>query len=117
MQGASLFYFLIFSVIIVGMYIIVRRQWINPGVAAAVGIVSATIAMMLTLTEMNPEMMDAQAIIFGFLIGTGFVVTALAVAWYFHSNELREQQQHGDYVPDYVEYDEPEDYVTGVEST
>ncbi len=117
MQGASFIYFFIFSLIIVGMYIVVRRQWVNPGAAAAVGIVSATVAMMLTLSAMNPDMMDAQAIIFGFLIGTGFVVTALAVAWYFHSNEIREAQQHEAYAPEYVEYDEPEEYATGVEST
>ncbi|MEQ8673078.1 MAG: hypothetical protein RLP44_16850 [Aggregatilineales bacterium] len=117
MQGASLIYFMIFSLIIVGMYITVRRRWVNPGVAAAVGIVAGTVAMMLTLSSMNSDMMDVQAIFFGFLIGTGFVVAALAVAWYFHSNELREHYMREEYAPvDYVEYDEHEDYISA-EST
>lgn len=105
MQGASFLYFIIFSLIVIGMYVVVRRQWVNPAIAAAGGIVAGTIAMMLTLTEMNPNMMDVQAIFFGFIIGTGFCMVALAVAWYFHSNELREQQLS------------EEDYSTGVEST
>jgi xanthine/uracil permease len=100
MQGMSMIFFISFGLIMVVMYIVVRRQWINPGIAAAVGIVAGTITMMLTLSEMNPEMMDLQAILFGFILGTAFTLATLAVAWYFHTNELREQKIHADYAPE-----------------
>ena len=114
MQGMSMIFFLAFGFIMVMMYIVVRRQWVNPGIAAAVGIVAGTISMMLTLTEMNPEMMNLQAILFGFILGTAFTIATLAVAWYFHTNELREQQMRADYAPEPIG---DEDYVTGAEST
>jgi hypothetical protein len=89
MSVSALIFFFIFSLIILGMYISLRRELFNPTIVVAVGIISSTLAMMLTLKQMNDTVSNFQAVFFGFLIGGAFSLTTLAVAWYFHSNDLR----------------------------
>jgi drug/metabolite transporter (DMT)-like permease len=91
MQGISLVFFMIFALIIVVMYIALRRHWIRPAVGAAFGMGGSTIAMSLSFLSM-PGAMPVQAIFFGALIGLLFSGAALIVGWYFQTQELREQR-------------------------
>ena len=93
MSLSALIFFMLFSIVMVVMYIAIRRNWVSPAVAAGAGIVAGTFAMIMTLMESNSEIMNLQAIFFGFIISMIFSMATLAVAWYFHSNELREQFQ------------------------
>lgn len=90
MSASALIFFFIFSLIIIGMYVAVRRMWFDSTVTVAIGIISSTIAMTMMLRQMNDNVGDAQAIFFGFLIGGAFSLISLLVAWYFHSNEVRD---------------------------
>lgn len=90
MSASALIFFFIFSLIIIGMYVAIRRMWFDATITVAIGIISSTIAMTLMLKQMNDNVGDAQAIFFGFLIGGAFSGVALMVAWYFHSNEMRD---------------------------
>lgn len=89
MQGISLLLFAVFAAVLAGMYLAIRREWFNPGITAGVGVVISMILMFfVSLSYPNPPL---QAIIVGVLIGGLFSGTILAVAWYFHRNEMRER--------------------------
>lgn len=91
MNGSAFIFFAGFGLILTLMYVTLRRQWFNPTVTVAVGMVASTVAMILTLMENNPEIMNLQAIFFGFLISLIFTGATLAMAWYFQTNEMRQQ--------------------------
>ncbi len=88
MSGTGMIFFMIFAVALTGMYVAVRRQWVNPAIAAGVGSLTSIIAMVLHLGS-DPEVSNLRALFFGLLIGSVFSVATLSVAWYFHSSELR----------------------------
>lgn len=90
MQGSGMLFFIVFGVIQVGMYVVIRRQLTNPTVAAAGGTIASVVAMTLSL-QGNEDVSNIQALILGFVIAVIFSVATLAVAWYFHSSELREK--------------------------
>ncbi len=90
MNVTALIFFLGFGLIIIGMYVALRRQLFNPTITVAVGMIASTIAMIMTLLQNNPEIMSLQAIFFGFLISLIFSGATLAMAWYFQTNEMRE---------------------------
>ena len=55
MQGSALLLFVVFALVLVGMYISIRRAWFPPGVTAAVGVVVSMIVMVLiSLAQNNP---------------------------------------------------------------
>lgn len=87
MQGSSIVFFLIFAVILVVTYLAIRRQWAGP-VAVSLGSVIASILAM-TLMALAQGNSIIQALIVGMAIGFVFSGATLAIAWYFHSNELR----------------------------
>jgi len=95
MSITALIFFFVFSLIIIGMYIAIRRELMNPGLVVAIGIIGSTFMMMLTIKQMNATVSNFQAVFFGFLIGGTFSVIALVIAWYFHSNELRKHYDEG----------------------
>lgn len=89
MEASALPFFFIFVLIVVGMYIAIRRRIAPSGVVAALGILGSVIAMMFfSLAQGN---VVAQAIVVGLLVGGAFSIAALAMAWYFQGNEMREE--------------------------
>lgn len=79
--------YLLFAVILAGMYLAIRRQWAPPGVVAGLGIVTSIACMILiSLSQGN---MAVQAVIVGILMGLLFSLATLAAAWYFHTKDLR----------------------------
>lgn len=91
MNGSAFIFFIGFGLIITLMYVALRRQWFNPTITVAGGMIASTAAMILTLMRNNPDIMNLQAIFFGFLISLIFTGAALAMAWYFQTNEIHEQ--------------------------
>lgn len=87
MQGIAWVFFALFALALAGMYLGIRRSWAAPGVIAAVGVAASIILM--TLTALAQNNLFIQAIIVGVLVGGLFSGATLAVAWYFHSSELR----------------------------
>ncbi len=87
MQGMAWVFFALFALALVGMYLGIRRSWAAPGVIAAAGVAASIILMTLTALAQNNLLI--QAIIVGVLVGGLFSGATLAVAWYFHSSELR----------------------------
>ena len=81
--------YLLFIVIQFGMYLSIRREWIPPGLTAGLGIVTSVALMILiSLSQGNTAL---QAVVVGILVGAVFSVAILAIAWYFHSSELRKR--------------------------
>lgn len=95
MQGASPIFFLVFAIILVITYLAIRRQWAGP-VTISIGSVLASIIAM-TLMALAQGNSIIQALIVGVAIGFVFSGATLAIAWYFHSNELRARyiSEHG----------------------
>ena len=97
MQGSASILFVIFALVLAGMYLSIRRAWFSPGVTAAVGVILSMIVMvMISLAQNN---VPIQAVIVGVLIGGVFSGATLAAAWYFHSQELRARFAQGEAVP------------------
>lgn len=92
LDGSSLVFFFLFAVVQVVTYLAIRRQWGRP-VAVAVGCVLLSIITMV-LTSLGQNNAIIQAIIVGIVIGTVFSGATLAIAWYFHSSELRAEYAH-----------------------
>lgn len=88
MQGLGLIFFFAFAVIILMMYIAVRRGWAAPGRVALFGMLGSIITMTLSMLS-QPGVMAIQGIFFGVLAGALFAGATLAVAWYFHRSEAR----------------------------
>ena len=94
MQGSAFILFVIFALVLLGMYISIRRTWFPPGVTAAVGVVASMIVMvMISLAQDN---LPLQAVVVGVLLGGIFSGATLAAAWYFHSQDLRSRYADSD---------------------
>ena len=87
MQGASWIFFIVFAGVLVITYLAIRREWASPVVVSAVSVLGSIIAM--TLVSLAQGNSIIQAIIVGIVVGSVFSGATLAIAWYFHSNELR----------------------------
>ncbi|MCB9451274.1 MAG: hypothetical protein H6672_07525 [Anaerolineaceae bacterium] len=95
MQGFALILFALFALVLVGLYLAIRREWANPGMVAGGGMVLSIFLMILTsLAQGNVPL---QAIVVGIVIGAVFSGATLAVAWYFHSQERRAAYTEGEY--------------------
>ncbi len=97
MQGSALLLFVVFALVLAGMYISIRRAWFPPGVTAAVGVVVSMIIMVLVSLAQNN--LPIQAVIVGVIVGGIFSGVTLAAAWYFHSQELRTRYVEGESYP------------------
>ncbi|GAB4525385.1 MAG: hypothetical protein OHK0046_41170 [Anaerolineae bacterium] len=86
---AFIFFFL-FALILVGMYIVVRRQLAEPLLVGVGGVLGSIITMGLFMGARGVGIV--QAVILGVLLGTLFAGVTLAVAWYFQSGEIRARQ-------------------------
>lgn len=81
--------FVAFTLVLLGMYVSIRRQFAAPGLIAGVGVIGSIITMTLFLLARDASAL--QGIVMGILIGVLFAGMTLAIAWYFQSNELRTQ--------------------------
>ena len=95
MQGSALIFFALFALVLAGMYLGIRRTWASPGIVAGVGVLLSIIFMVLmSLAQGNSVV---QAVLVGILVGGLFSGATLAVAWYFHSNEMRARYSQEQY--------------------
>ena len=93
MQGIALVLFVAFALVLALTYIAIRREWYAPGVTAGLGVVVSMILMLfISLAQGNPPL---QAVIVGVVVGGLFSIATLAIAWYFHRNELRARYASG----------------------
>lgn len=88
MQGLSLLFFALFALVIVGMYITLRRGMGKPSVIAAGGVFASIASMTLCLLS-GTDVVLVNALLIGVLMGGGFAFAALAAAWYFSRQEMR----------------------------
>lgn len=87
MQGISWLLFALFALDLAGLYLAIRREWFSPGQSAAAGVLLAIVLMFLVSLAQGNSII--QAVVVGVLVGGMFGGAILAIAWYFHSNELR----------------------------
>jgi len=95
MQGSSIVFFLLFAIVLMLMYMALRREWAGPGVVAGVGVLGSVITM--TLMSLAQGNAAPQALIVGILIGGIFSGAILAIAWYFHNAERHQQFAAGEH--------------------
>ncbi len=88
--------FLLFGLILLFTYVAIRRRWGSPILIAAFGILGSVIVM--TLTGLAQNTTFYQALFTGLIVGGLFSIGILAMAWYFSTNERR--QQAGQYPAD-----------------
>lgn len=89
MQGMAWVFFILMAVTLAGMYLAIRREWFSPGVVAGVGVLVSIVLMVLTAFGQGNS--AVQAIVVGIVVGGAFSALTVAVAWYFHSQELRQR--------------------------
>lgn len=97
MNSTGLVLFVIFSLVLFGTYIAIRRRILAPTLVAA-GSIIASIAIM-TLVGMSQGNHIYQALFVGFLVGGLFSISVLAVAWFFASSERRQHEADAVYRP------------------
>lgn len=89
-------FFAIFALILVAMYIAIRRRLASPTIIGAAGVFGSIVSM--TLFGLAQGNLFAHALTVGFLIGGLFSGATLVIAFYFQGNELRhETLQHEQY--------------------
>lgn len=81
-SGFSFVFYLIFSVILVWMYLAIRRQWAATGFVVAVGIVGTVISMLLMSVSQGNNAL--HAVVVGLVLGVLFSGATVAVARYFN---------------------------------
>ena len=79
--------FIVFGLILLVMYIAIRRRFASPVVIASIGVFANIIIM--TLVGLAQGNTIYQAIFAGLLIGGLFSGAVLAMAAYFQNNEAR----------------------------
>lgn len=87
MQGTAFIFFALFALVLLGMYLAIRRQWAAPGMVAGAGVLLSIVFM--TLMSLSQGNAVLQAVVVGILLGGLFGGATLAIAWYFHSSEMR----------------------------
>jgi hypothetical protein len=87
MQGISWLSFALFALDLTGLYLAIRREWFSPGRSATVGVLLAIVFMFFVSLGQGNSII--QAVVVGVLVGGIFGGAILAIAWYFHNNELR----------------------------
>ena len=90
MQGSALLFFAIFAIILVGMYLAVRREWLPISIVAGGGVFGSIVSMMMMSFAQGNSVV--QAILVSVILGSVFSIGTLAIAVYFHNNEMRDQQ-------------------------
>jgi hypothetical protein len=89
MQGIAWLFFVLMALILLLTYLAIRRQWFAPGPTAAVSVILCIVLMVLTSLGQGNSII--QAVIVGIVVGGMFSGATLGIAWYFHSNEMRQR--------------------------
>src|SRR5690606_6513082 len=91
-----LLFFAAFAAVLVVTYLAVRRQWGDLRVIAALGMFGSVVTMTLALvTRAGAEAGEGASQVFGQMLLYGIVLGiiggagALALAWYFQTNEMK----------------------------
>jgi ABC-type Fe3+-siderophore transport system permease subunit len=88
------FFFLLFVMVLVFMYLSIRREWLPPTMTAAGGVFASIVLMILfSFAQQN---MPIQAVIVGTAMGAVFSIATLVIAWFFHRNALRSAQEQAE---------------------
>jgi Na+/H+-translocating membrane pyrophosphatase len=87
LSPTALALFVVFGLILFGMYIAIRRRFASPVVISAIGVFANIIVM--TLIGLAQGNTIYQAIFAGLLIGGLFSGGVLAMAAYFQGNETK----------------------------
>ena len=98
MQSLALLFFALLVVVLLVIYLSIRREWFPPSITAAVGIVASIIAM--TLVSLAQGNSILQAVVVGILVGAMFGGATLGIAWYFHAGQMRGQYRDTERPPD-----------------
>jgi hypothetical protein len=89
MAGAAWIFFALLAITLLLTYLAIRREWLAPGVTA---VISVIVSMILTvLVSLGQGNSIIQAVVVGILVGGMFSGAVLGIAWYFHSNEMRQR--------------------------
>lgn len=107
-------FFLLFAGTLAFMYLSVRRGWLPGSWTAGGGVLACIITMTLFTIARGTSIL--QGVVTGIFLGAIFAGATLAIAWYFHSNEIRAYQaaQQADYPHDYHPEEVPgEEYYEG----
>jgi Na+/H+-translocating membrane pyrophosphatase len=92
MQNAiSWLLYAVFAIVLVAMYLGIRRRWLSPTLIASIGVLLSIILM--TLVSVAQGNNAYQALFVGFLIGGLFSVGTLIMAMYFTRSEARRKGQ------------------------
>ena len=89
MEGAAWVFFALMALTLVFSYLAIRREWANPSVTAIISVLVTIVLMILTSLGQGNSII--QAIVVGILVGAMFSGAVLGIAWYFHSNEMRQR--------------------------
>jgi Na+/H+-translocating membrane pyrophosphatase len=89
MSPAGLLFFALFAIIVMGMYLGIRRRWASPVAIAAGGVFLSFLAIFLMALTQNNNVY--QALFAGLVVGGLFSGGTLAIAWYFQTNEARKR--------------------------
>lgn len=91
MNAGGLLFFALFAMAQVGMYLSIRREWFSPVVTAGGGVlISVILSSLMSIAARNSL---AQAFTVGLLLGGLISGLTLAIAWYFHKNEMHQKQR------------------------
>lgn len=91
MTPLALLFFAAFAVSIVASYLAIRRGVSRPGLISA-GSVMLNVILMTLFAYSQEEVVLVHALLVGVLLGGGLSLAALAMAWYFQGNDLRERK-------------------------
>ncbi len=90
----SFIFYAIFVVILVVTYLAIRREWVATGLIAGMSVVGSVISMLLVSLSQGNAMF--QAIVVSLGIGIVFSLATVAMALFFHTNEMREHRIQGE---------------------
>jgi hypothetical protein len=94
MSSSGLIFFFLFAIILVGVYIAIRRQLAPFSLLAGGGVFAGIIAMTLfSLTQEN--VLFIHALMVGILIGGGMSLGVILIAWYFLKQETADRKSKG----------------------
>jgi hypothetical protein len=83
----SFVFFVLFAIILVWMYLAVRRRWMSNGFILGAGIAGSIITMLLMSVAQGNEVL--HAVVNGVLIGTVFSLVTFGIASFFSRREER----------------------------
>lgn len=85
---SGLFFFFLFALLLVGVYIALRRQLAPARILSGAGILGGIFTMTL-FAGSQEGVLPVHAILVGILIGGGLSLGVIILAWYFLTQETR----------------------------